>query len=73
VGEVVGLATDRLILRQGGVHKAVPLAQARLRDGDVALEGDIDWTAAEEQGRSWAGAAESGDGPAVADGGPKGP
>lgn len=57
VGEVVAITTDRLVLRQAGAHKAVPLAQARLRDGEVVVEGDVDWASAEEAGKSWAGAA----------------
>lgn len=57
VGEVVAITTDRLVIRQSGLHKAVPLSQARLRDGEVILEGDIDWSAAEDAGKAWAGAA----------------
>lgn len=53
VGEVVALTTDRVVLRQAGVHKAVPLAQARMREGDVLIEGDVDWTAAEDAGKAW--------------------
>lgn len=53
VGEVVALTTDRVVLRQGGIHKAVPLSQARLREGDVLIEGDVDWTAAENAGKAW--------------------
>ena len=56
VGEVVAITTDRLVIRQAGTHKAVPLAQARLRDGEVTLEGDIDWDAAEDAGKAWSGA-----------------
>ena len=53
-GEVVAITTDRIVLRQSGVHKAVPLSQARLRDGEVMLEGDVDWAAAEDAGKAWA-------------------
>jgi len=59
VGEVVGSTTDRLVLRQAGVHKAVPLSQAHWRDGELVLEGDVDWTVAEEDGRAWAGEGDS--------------
>jgi hypothetical protein len=57
VGEVVAVTSDRVILLQGGVHKAVPKSQSRVREGDVFLEGAVDWAKAEEEGRAWAAAA----------------
>jgi len=55
VGEVVGITNDRLVLRQAGMHRAVPLSQVHWRDGEPVLEGDVDWAAADEDGRAWAG------------------
>lgn len=54
VGEVVAETPEGLVLRQDGVHKLVPKARATVRDGEVVLEGDIDWPAAEEAGKAWA-------------------
>ena len=67
VGEVVGITVDRLVLRQAGTHKAVPLARARHEGDDVVLEGDIDWAQAEADGKAWADTA-AGAGPAEASG-----
>lgn len=53
VGEVVGATTDRLVLRRGAGYAAVPLAHVRMREGDVSLEGEIDWVEAEDAGRAW--------------------
>jgi hypothetical protein len=53
VGETVALDGDHLILKQAGVFKSVPAAQADVRDGEVVLTGPIDWPAAEELGMAW--------------------
>lgn len=53
VGEGIAIADDRLILKQAGVFKAVPLAQADVINDDIVLTGPIDWTAAEAAGAIW--------------------
>lgn len=53
VGETVAVDGDRLILKQAGVFKAVPLAAAKVVGDDVVLTGDVDWAAAIEAGSAW--------------------
>ena len=53
VGETVALDGDRLVLKQAGVFKAVPAAQAKVEGGEVVLTGPIDWPAAEQAGLAW--------------------
>lgn len=53
VGETVAVDGDRLILKQVGVFKAVPVAAASLDGDEVRLDGDIDWAAAEAAGTAW--------------------
>lgn len=53
VGETVAIDGDRLILKQAGQFKAVPIAQAEVKDEDVILTGPIDWTAAAQAGTAW--------------------
>lgn len=53
VGESVALDGDRLILKQAGVFKAVPKAQARVEGDDLVLTGAIDWTQAAADGAAW--------------------
>lgn len=53
VGEGVAVDGDRLILKQGGTFKAVPLAQAEVKGDDVVLTGAIDWDAAMAAGAAW--------------------
>jgi hypothetical protein len=53
VGETVAIDGDRLVLKQAGAFKSVPLAQAEAKGDDVVLTGSIDWLAAEEAGRAW--------------------
>lgn len=53
VGETVALDGDRLILKQAGTFKAVPVAQAEVKGDDVLLTGLIDWAAAAQAGAAW--------------------
>ena len=53
VGETVAIDGDRLVLKQAGTFKSVPLAQAQEKDGEVVLSGSIDWAAAEQAGTAW--------------------
>jgi hypothetical protein len=53
VGETVAIDGDRLILKQAGAFKAVPVAQAEVQGDDVVLTGAIDWAAAEQAGAAW--------------------
>jgi hypothetical protein len=53
VGETVAIDGDRLVLKQAGVFKAVPMRQAEVKGDDVVLTGAIDWPAAEAAGREW--------------------
>jgi hypothetical protein len=53
VGETVAIDGDRLVLKQAGTFKSVPLAQAQEKDGEVVLSGGIDWAAAEQAGTAW--------------------
>ena len=53
VGETVALDGDRLVLKQAGVFKSVPAAQAKVEGGEVVLSGPIDWPAAEQAGAAW--------------------
>ena len=50
VGETVAIDGDRLIVKQAGSFKAVPLAQAAVVGDDVVLAGSIDWAEAERKG-----------------------
>jgi hypothetical protein len=53
VGETVAIDGDRLILKQAGQFKAVPIAQAEVKGDDVVLTGLIDWAAAAKAGSEW--------------------
>ena len=53
VGETVAIDGDRLIVKQAGSFKAVPVAQAKVEGDDVVLTGAIDWPAAEQAGAAW--------------------
>lgn len=53
VGETVAVQGDRLILKQAGVFKSVPVAAASLDGEEVRIQGDIDWKAAEKDGTAW--------------------
>lgn len=53
VGETVSVEGDTLILKQAGVFKAVPMAQAELRGDEVHLSGHIDWDHAQADGAAW--------------------
>lgn len=53
VGETVAIDGDDLIVKQAGVFKAVPVAQARVEGDDVLLSGDIDWAKAQVAGQAW--------------------
>jgi hypothetical protein len=53
VGETVAIDGDRLILKQAGSFKAVPLSQAEVKGDDVVLTGAIDWGTAAQQGSAW--------------------
>lgn len=53
VGETVALHGDQLILKQAGMFKAVPKAQAEVRGEEVVLSGHIDWVKAATDGAEW--------------------
>ena len=53
VGETVAIDGDRLIVKQAGSFKAVPVAQAAVQGDDVVITGAIDWPAAEKAGAEW--------------------
>lgn len=53
VGETVAIDGERLILKQAGSFKAVPIAQAEVKGDDVILTGMIDWAAAAQAGTAW--------------------
>ena len=53
VGEGIAVDGDRLILKQAGTFKAVPMAQADVIEDDVVLTGPIDWVTAAEAGATW--------------------
>lgn len=53
VGETVALDGDHLILKQAGMFKSVPRAQAEVKGEDVVLTGHIDWPAAATKGAEW--------------------
>ncbi|MEA3191214.1 MAG: hypothetical protein QOD77_1796 [Thermoplasmata archaeon] len=53
VGEVVAVAGERAILRQAGVHRAVPVARLEPRGGELALVGAVDWAEAERAAADW--------------------
>jgi prophage tail gpP-like protein len=53
VGETVAIDGPNVILKQAGMFKAVPVAQAQVKEGEVVLEGPIDWAAAEQAGMAW--------------------
>lgn len=53
VGEVVAMEGDRLILKQAGVFKSVPSAQAKPVGEELVLEGSVDWPAAIRDGTAW--------------------
>src|SRR5688500_12396608 len=50
VGETVAIDGDRLIVKQAGSFKAVPVAQAAVQGDDVVITGPVDWAAAEKAG-----------------------
>jgi hypothetical protein len=53
VGEVVAVDGERTILRQSGVHYAVPVARLEPRGGDLALVGPFDREAARLAAADW--------------------
>jgi hypothetical protein len=53
VGETVAIDGDRLILKQAGSFKAVPLSQAEVQGDDVVISGVVDWGTAAQQGTAW--------------------
>lgn len=65
VGETVAHDGGTLILKQAGVFKAVPIAQAEVRGDEVVLTGDIDWDEAVAQGTAWQEDKTSGSDPTV--------
>lgn len=65
VGESVAIDDDRLILKQAGVFKSVPLAQAEVHEGDIRITGDVDWEEAIRQGEAWHDAKTAGHDPAI--------
>ncbi len=67
VGETVARDGDQLILKQAGVFKAVPVAQASVHGDEVVLKGDIDWDAAIEAGTAWHAANTKGHDPLVSE------
>lgn len=65
VGETVALDGDRLILKQAGVFKSVPVALAKVVGDEVVLTGDIEWSSAIEAGTAWHEAHTQGHDPVV--------
>jgi hypothetical protein len=53
VGETVAIDGPRLILKQAGSFKAVPISQAEVKGDDVVLNGPIDWAVATQEGTAW--------------------
>ena len=53
VGETVAIDGDRLILKQAGSFKAVPISQAEVQGDDVVITGVVDWGTAAQQGTAW--------------------
>lgn len=53
VGETVAFEGEHLILKREGTFYAVPASQAELHEGDVQLQGDLDWALAEKAGEGW--------------------
>lgn len=53
VGETVALDGDRLILKQAGLFKSVPKAQAEVRGDEVVITGHVDWAQAATDGAAW--------------------
>lgn len=53
VGETVAIDGDRLIVKQAGSFKAVPVTQAKVEGDDVVISGSVDWAAAEKAGAEW--------------------
>ena len=53
VGESVAIDGDQLVLKQAGVFRTVPLAQVEAAGAELAIHGDVDWTAAEAAGAAW--------------------
>lgn len=53
VGETVALDGERLILKQAGMFKSVPRAQAEVKGEEVLLTGHIDWVQAANDGAAW--------------------
>lgn len=53
VGEGIAIDGDRLILKQGGVFKAVPRAYAEVRGDEVVITGAVDWEKAAAEGAAW--------------------
>ena len=53
VGEGIAIDGDRLVLKQAGVFKSVPKAQAEVRGDEVVLTGPIDWDKAIADGAAW--------------------
>jgi hypothetical protein len=41
------------VLKQAGVFRSVPRAQATEKDGEIVLSGGIDWIAAAALGAAW--------------------
>ena len=65
VGETVALDGEHLILKQAGVYKAVPVAQAKEHDGEVRIDGTVDWNEAIQLGAAWHAAKTAGHDPAI--------
>ena len=53
VGESVALEGDRLVLKQAGVFKSVPVGQVREEGGELVVTGAVDWAKAMEEGAAW--------------------
>jgi len=50
VGQAVAVMGDRVLLRQGNVHKAVPRAQLEPAGDELRLMGTVDWMECEKEG-----------------------
>ncbi|MES2155914.1 MAG: DUF5749 family beta-barrel protein [bacterium] len=56
VGQAIAVHGDRVLLKQGNIHKAVPRAQLEPVGDELRLMGTVDWMDAEKEGAALAGA-----------------
>ncbi len=54
VGQAIAVEGDKVLLKQGNVHKAIPLAQLERSGDELRLLGTVDWLDCEKDGAAWA-------------------